>query len=923
MAKIIHTQQELLDRFKTMDPPSNIDEFGPVKSIKQLRPFLLEFNNKHELPLTEQLADHTKARQISFNSILGKEKQPKMENVALNTPKIQNVVNFSPKKIGEVKQEPFVADFSEPARIETFQKIISSDPKLPPGFNATPVDKKQDKEMFKNTQTPKTASFDKIFENEMLSRPDQAGHFFNPTNVKTEENTQKAKIDIESEYNPKKAKKVIYAPSIDDIEIEQPKQEKEEVVEPSFNEIIEKEEKQEAKKSEENDFVVPDSNFAEEEPDFVPSFRPVQAKPKAVPTVDDQKKNKRNKNRFAPYIPEEAKKATKEEPAVDPSVPRFDDIVKMEAETEKKKNKRAKPNFTLEEEEEKKPVVIEEFQPRVAKPKKFAPTLEEAEEERKREAEEKRKEQQRKGYLSFSELEQNEKVQENKNKKQQQEQKAKSNAFDFNSLLSQAEQEEKARKKPKKYTYVPEQFPSPSSPMFTPTAATVVYSEPSYQEDDEPTFAPKSAKKDDYEEEVESREEKKKHNMERKKQKSEFELMLEEEQRRSAAKNKPVQKRYTIEEEQKEEPDVSFKPKQATKVYDGVSIDALNTKKQTQVDTVQKEETPEQEQPAAKEEPKQEKKQKGKKKKFVAYLSPELNSQLSQAKAAPAPTKSSAGPSFEELMAMEEKAKPKQQKKQRTQLFVEDDDMEDVSFNPQPRFAQRNKNVPQAKKSGFDFNALMEEETKAKAKEKPAQTPSYKAGNMSLHTPSFEDLMQKEQEREKRFEDGSLEVVGQPQPQEQPIFEEEENRRPSTRMPRSQRSRGQGRRKQATYKYDNEDLFWGAPADDGEVVDSSKFKENDFPSLASTAPSQKAKTIKQVNEANALMRERSHNRPIEYLAKQLVKAGLEEDEAEEIAESISTLGKFEMVDALRSLLPDTKKASPIVSSFFRAFPNGR
>ena len=360
-------------------------------------------------------------------------------------------------------------------------------------------------------------------------------------------------------------------------------------------------------------------------------------------------------------------------------------------------------------------------------------------------------------------------------------------------------------------------------------------------------------------------------------------LEAEEQKKKQNEQKSKKQSPFLIDDDEKpKNVDVSFQPKQTQKQYDGVPIEEQNK-------------------------PIQQNKGKGKKKKYVAYIEPGQLSVSSTQQTAP---KKSSGPSFSDLMAMEEKAQTKKPASANKSFDNEQSANYDVSFNPKPRFGttQTTMNKSQ-KKSGFDFNSLLESEMKQNKKE---QQSSQKSGSSKFTQSSFDDLMRKEEEKESMFDQDALQIVDT---LEKPVFKDPEAVSRTRPQKQKKNSKGKGKNKKA-----DDDMFWGGGSDD-EIVEEVGFRSNDFPSLAAPAPGQKRKNYRQFEEAQQRVQNRAEKAPASFLQKHLEDLGFDEQEAEETAEALSKMNKPKMLDALRSLLPDQSKAEPIVNAFFRSFPS--
>ena len=186
MSRIQHTVTEILNRFKVSDPPQNFEEFGPLKNSLCLYPYLSKSNNNYNQSKKQQKYGQN-SNEKTFNKKFTFQKQPQTSVLTENfapQPVVSNDLpqnsTFNPQKI-QNENSNFVPDFSEPPRVETFDSIINSDPKLPPGFNAKPVSNDELPFSSQNKQeTTQTATFEKVFEPGLLSRADQAVNYYNP-----------------------------------------------------------------------------------------------------------------------------------------------------------------------------------------------------------------------------------------------------------------------------------------------------------------------------------------------------------------------------------------------------------------------------------------------------------------------------------------------------------------------------------------------------------------------------------------------------------------------------------------------------------------------------------------------------------------------------------------------------------------------
>ena len=458
MSRILHTVEEILQRYKALDPPANFEDFGPVKNPLQLKPVLLQ-PQKQQKPRRKQPQSETPVHSnIQFNPQKISENQDDQKtqtNVqprpfapqSLPSASGSNPPSFQPQNLPKTD---FVPDFSEPDRVETFESILKSDPNLPPGINAKPIPKQEVPQFApQSIETSKLATFDKIFEKEMLNRPDQAGHYFNPQSVnQPEQKTPEKEENSNKSFQPTFAPKAyVSSTPIYDPTAAAELQQEEQVTpkKPSFDELEQEELKTQQNISKEDEFSVPDKRFEEEPPEFKPSSNKTQYRPPTLEEVEEKRKKERKEQmkQFTPYIPQNQQKASQKPVETKPAsnVPSFNDLEKYVEKTEGKQNKPNQKAYVTGSvfEEEKKEVIVEAFQPKTVKPMKFAPSLDEIEEIQKKEAAERRKQQQQKGLKAFSEIEKS--MLNTGNSKSTQPVKQ-SNAPAFDAIFNEAQKEE-------------------------------------------------------------------------------------------------------------------------------------------------------------------------------------------------------------------------------------------------------------------------------------------------------------------------------------------------------------------------------------------------------------------------------------------------------------------------------------------------
>ncbi|EAX96386.1 hypothetical protein TVAG_276710 [Trichomonas vaginalis G3] len=145
--------------------------------------------------------------------------------------------SFAPKK---KEDTPFVPNFNEAPRIETFDQVINSDPSLPPGFNALPV--------IDQPQSTKSdvVSFDKIYEKQMADHPDQIGNFMPKPEPQEEE-------PVIPTFAPSTAKKTFNPPTYESPQSEKRHKKREQLA--SFDSILNEEKKKEEKTK--TEFITP------------------------------------------------------------------------------------------------------------------------------------------------------------------------------------------------------------------------------------------------------------------------------------------------------------------------------------------------------------------------------------------------------------------------------------------------------------------------------------------------------------------------------------------------------------------------------------------------------------------------------------------------------------------------------------------
>ncbi|EAY02285.1 hypothetical protein TVAG_031010 [Trichomonas vaginalis G3] len=283
-----------------------------------------------------------------------------------------------------------------------------------------------------------------------------------------------------------------------------------------------------------------------------------------------------------------------------------------------------------------------------------------------------------------------------------------------------------------------------------------------------------------------------------------------------------------------------------------------------------------------------------KKKKYVDYVEPErVITQPQRPK--------SNGPSFEELMAAEEKKNPQISQQQNSggrkkgkKIVISENIIThhvDV-YDPEAEeeyVAQRRKAVNQPIKT--DFASLLEKEEKLSAKSNKQNVRlGYTATRTQATATSFEQLMAEEQQKAEQFE-----VAGFGLEQENQQFSTFEDKK-------SKKNKQQKRNIGANDFWDFDDVN-----EDDEIITEVKpqNKKKSNPYLAKISKETKQQKPKMSREA--------------WMANKLSEHGVDEEEATEFAEILVTKNQTDMSDSLKSVIADPRVASNIASEFFKLY----
>lgn len=297
---------------------------------------------------------------------------------------------------------------------------------------------------------------------------------------------------------------------------------------------------------------------------------------------------------------------------------------------------------------------------------------------------------------------------------------------------------------------------------------------------------------------------------------------------------------------------------------------------------------------------------KKKKSKYVEYVPPE-QAKFSNAPAAKPTT--TAGPSFEDLMAEESKktgsgaAAPSTSSKKKGGKKIVISENTGAYAAPKKYDPYADDEYVAARKAAVnappknEFAKLLEEESRKQQPKQANTRLGYSAARTTAAAASFEQLMAEEQKKQEAIENAAFSYLDN---QVRSTFEDEEKKA-------IKESRKEAKNKKNKRNIGAND-FWNFDdiKDDDEIIQEVK-----------PMPTKSQEAMQRISKHNTSV---PKAKPEDWMKEKLVKNGIDDFEAGEFSEIIITKNRVDMTDTLKSLDIPVSTVTQIVSDFFRLYP---